>query len=271
MSGIGPTLYLPHGASATWLLAIAKPEDGSAVDLTLATAIEFLIKRTATTAAADAALTLDLAAGVTVIDAVAGLARSVLTAAQSAALENFGRYFYETRITFTDESVLIPDNLRGVLLLNLDSAEEQELDGADIKRLDAATGTLTPLTPDMSNYTINRHDLTGLTGGTSVKLDGLAAATLDALSDNTRLQLGFTGGIVAQYRLGAIAAGVESAPHLIVCDNDTERCWRLEFVMKEGQPAAWNADTSKFYRIWVTGADGAASTAPDDTGFSIPV
>lgn len=132
---------------------------------------------------------------------------------------------------------------------------------------------LTEISPDMANYILNRHDLTGLTGGTSVKLDGLVVATLALLQNGARLQLGMTGGIGVQYRLSDLGAdsevGAAAGGFIIICDNDTDRCWRLESVTKEGQPCAWNADSSKWHRVWGVGADGSAGPSLDASGFSL--
>lgn len=268
MSGLGPTLYLPHGASGRWQQTIVKPEDGSAIDLTLATAIEWILKRTPTTADADADLTLTEGAGITVLDDLAGQIQIALTAAQSAEPAPYGSYFYFTRVTFSDGRVIIPDNLRGTFLNDLGAAAEQELDEGCITRLDAATGTLTPATPDMSNYVLNRHDLTGLYGGTAVKLDGLAAATLAELSNGTRLQLGFTNRRVAQYRLRAKETGevdTSATGQIVVCDYATSRVWELEYVWKDGLPCTWD----EVQQLWcpITGYGAAASLL---TGFSLP-
>lgn len=273
MSGLGPLLYLPHGSSARWLQRVTKPEDGSAIDLSLATTYEWLLKRTATTADADAVLTLEENDGITVLDAVAGLLELELTAAQSAALLAYGTYFCFTRITFADGRVIIPDSLRCSLTTDLAAAEEQELDEGCVKRLDAATGTLTPVTPDMSNYTINRHDLTGLTGGASTDLDGLSVETLSALSNGAVVELFFTGSISARFRLRAmVGTEAEDAPWLIIADNDTDRVWELIGVQKQGAPCAWNPDTEKFHQVLASGTGTAVipSLAPEASAFSLP-
>lgn len=272
MSGLGPTLYLPHGASARWRLTFAKSEDGSAIDLTAATAIEFLLKRTSTMDDDDAALHLTASAGLTVIDAVAGLVLAAITPARSRALEGYGEYFYFARATLADGSVVIPDLLRGTFLTDLESAEEQECSGA-VVRLDAATGTLTPVTPDMSNYTINRYDLTGLTGGTATDLDGLSEDTLAALSDGAVVELFFTGSISARFRLRAmVGTESESVPWLIIADHDTARVWELIGVAKQGVPATWNATTAKFHQLLASGSGTAVipQLADEAAGFSLP-
>lgn len=272
MSGLGPTLYLPHGASARWRLTFAKSEDGSAIDLSGATAIEFLLKRTSTMDDDDAALHLTAAAGLTVIDAVAGLVLAAITPAQSRALEGYGEYFYFARATLADGSVVIPDLLRGPFVTDLESAQEQECSGA-VVRLDAATGTLTPVTPDMSNYTINRYDLTGLTGGAATDLDGLSEDTLAALSNGAVVELFFTGSISARFRLRAmVGTEAESAPWIVIADNDTTRVWECIGVFKQGAPCAWNPDTSKFHQLLASGTGTAISPALADaaSAFSLP-
>lgn len=273
MSGLGPTLYLPHGASGRWLLRFAKPEDGSAIDLTLATAVEFLVKRSSTTADEDAALTLTLAAGLTTLDAVAGLVQAAVTAAQSAELVGYGGYFYLTRAIFSDGRVIIPDGLRGTLYTDLAAASQQELDEDCVKRLDAASGTLTPVTPDMSNYTINRYDLTGLTGGAATDLDGIAAETLAELSDGTVVELFFTGAISARFRLRArVGAEAEDAPWVIIADHDTDRVWELIGVMKDAVACGWNSDTGKFHQHLLSGTGTAVISTPaaEADAFELP-
>lgn len=268
-SGLGPILYLPWGASATWRLFIAKSEDGSAIDLTGATAIAFTLKTSPTLADEDAELTLDLTAGLTVIDPLAGLVSVAITAAQHAALVPYGPFYYKLSATLADGSVVIPDLLRGKFYNDLDSAEEQALDGASITRLDAATGTLTPTTPDMSNYVLNRYDLTSLTGGTSVDLDGLSASVLSFLANGTTVRLFFTGSIVADFRLRAnTGAETESAPWKILCDNSSARLWELLSVTKEGAPCVWDASLSKFKQVLSSG--GTLTQADDADAFVLP-
>lgn len=138
------------------------------------------------------------------------------------------------------------------------------------------TATLEEITPAMANYIINRYDLTGLTGGTAVKLDGIAESTLDGLSNGARVVVSLTHGdgeiIRAEYQLSSKGADVEAAPWIIVCDNDSTLCWRLDrgSVTKGGQPCVWNADSEKFHRVFGSGADGAALPAMDETGFELP-
>jgi hypothetical protein len=76
---------------------MALTRDGAALDLTGAAAIAFTLSDSPTLPAASAALTLNLTAGLTVVDALAGLVSVTLTAAQSAALRLFMNqsfYFY---------------------------------------------------------------------------------------------------------------------------------------------------------------------------------
>lgn len=147
---------------------------------------------------------------------------------------------------------------------------------ATVELLSVYTATLEELSPPMSNYVLNGYTLTGLTGGTPVKLDGLFTATLAGLQAGTRIVVSLTHAdtetIRVEYQLGAKGADTESAPWLIVCDNDTTRCWRLDrgSVHKGGLPCVWNADSAKFHRIHGVGADGSAVPAMDETGFTLP-
>lgn len=267
MSGLGPILYAPWGASASWRMAITR--DGAALDLTLLTAAVWSLRRSPTLPDADADLSLSLGAGLSVVDAPAGFLFGAYTAAQSAELVPYGAFHYQLKLTFSDGAVVIPDLLRGTFYNDLASAEEQACDGASIVRLDAASGTLTPTTPDMSNYVINRYDLTGLTGGTSVKLDGLPAATLAALTDGAVVRLYFTGDIMADFRLRAnTGSETESAPWKILADNATGRLWQLLGVWKQGAPCVWDPALSKFKQVLV--ASGAIALADDADAFVLP-
>lgn len=271
MSGLGPNLYLPHGASAAFRFIVTRAEDGAPLDLSGLDTIEFLILRNAHQAAADALLTLTEGVGLTIVDAVAGLVTGEITADECAALPGYGTLFYLVRATMLDGTVHIPDGLRGSFTTNLDSAVEQAWE-EEVTRLDSATGTLTPTPLDMSNYTINRHDLTGLTGGTSSDLDGLSTATLDALVDGAIVELFLTGSISARFRLRAKGGDSEDAPWLIVCDNDTTRLWELIGVFKEGVPCAWNDDTSKFHQLLASGTGTAIipALADEADAFTLP-
>lgn len=147
---------------------------------------------------------------------------------------------------------------------------------ATITRVARYTGTIERTYLDMANYLLNRYDLTGLTGGASTDLDGIRSATLGNLSNGARLivTIEHSDGehIRAEYQLGAIGEDAESAPWIIVCDNDTDRCWRLDrgSVFKGGQPCVYNATSAKFHRVWAVGADGSAVPSVDGTGFTIP-
>jgi hypothetical protein len=131
------------------------------------------------------------------------------------------------------------------------------------------TASLEILEPQMSNYLINRYDLTGLYGGTSVDLDGIAESTLDGWANGTRLQVGFAGRIVAQYVIRAnTGAETDTAAsgRIVVFDNDTARVAELEFVVKEGLPCAWDEESQTWCQV--TGYGGAASLITP--GFTIP-
>ena len=274
-TGLGPILFLPAGASGTFRLTLSRA-DGAALDLTGATAVQFIVTRSPYKADADHELTLALASGITVTDAAGGIAEAAITAAQSAALPNYGRFFYFVRATLASGEVAIPDLCRGLFFTDRTSALNQAANGDALQRLDAPTGEILAVSRDMGNYLLNRYDLTGLTGGATTDLDGLSAATLANLSNGARLVLTLTHAdtdkIRAEYELGAKGASTESAPWVIVCDNDTTRCWRLDrgSVFKGGQPCAYNSTSQLWHRIWAVGADGSAAPSVDASGFTLP-
>lgn len=274
-TGLGPILFLPAGASGLFRLTLSRA-DGAAIDLTGATVLEFIITRSPYKDDADHELTLDLTDGITVTDAAGGIAEAEIDATASAALPNYGRLHYFTRATLASGEVVIPDLCRGLFYTDRTSALNQAANGDALQRLDAPTGEILAVSRDMGNYILNRHDLTGLTGGAATDLDGLSAATLAALANGARLVVTLTHAdtekIRAEYQLGAIGASTESAPWVIVCDNDTDRCWRLDrgSVFKGGQPCAYNETSQLWHRVWAVGADGSAAPSVDASGFTLP-
>jgi hypothetical protein len=266
MSGPGPTLFLPHGGSAQWNRAVTRA-DGTAIDLSTVTAIEWLLKRSSTIDEAEALITLDLDAGISVVDAVAGIIQHALTAAQSATPDPYGEFYYFTRLTFADGTVILPDELRGTFINDpVFDVAAAEADGEDVDLLADATGTGAT---GLSNAVINRYDLTGLTGGTSTDLDGLSEATLASLTDGAILELFFTGSISARFRLRAmVGTEAEATPWLIICDHDTERVFELIGVTKQGAPCVWNSDTEEFHQQIASGTPAVPAMA--ETGFSLP-
>ena len=276
MSGLGPVLYAPYGASFSFRLNFLQAADNAPIDLSAASAVTFSLRSSPTLADADAELTLSVGSGLTIIDGAAGLVEVIVTSAQHLALRPYGPYYYQAQADFASGARLIPDLLRGLFYNDLDSVEEQECDGVTVTRLDGSTGTLTPVTPDMSNFILNRYDLTALTGGALTALDGLTATSLSLLGNGARLVIGLTAAdtekIRAEYVLGLKGSDVESAPWIIVCDNAPTRCWRLDegTINKGGQPVAYNSTSGKFHRIWALGANGSATPAVDETGFDFP-
>ena len=274
-SGLGPILFLPTGATGTFRATLSRG-DGAAISLVGVAAVDFFVTRSAYKADADHELHLELAAGITVVDALAGIVEIEITAEQSADLDPYGAFFYFLRAELASGEVVLPDLCRGAFLTDLTSALNQAANGDALQRLDPPTGEIAATTPDMGNYLLNRHDLTGLTGGAATDLDGLTAATLADLANGARLVLTLTHGdgerIRAEYQLGLKSTDTESAPWIIVCDNDATRCWRLDrgMVTKGGQPCTYNAGTGLWHRVWAVGADGAAAPSLDATGFSIP-
>lgn len=267
-SGLGPILYLPTGATGRFRLTFARA-DGTIIDLTGATAVEFFVTRSPFMAEADYDLALSVGEGITITDGPAGLADAVISAALSAALEPFGEFFYFARATLATGEVVIPDLLRGSFWTDITSALNQADNGDALVRLDPPTGEISAVTPDMANYLINRYDLTGLYGGTSADFDGLSAATLAQLANGARIQLGFAGRILAQYVLRANTGAEVDTPttgRIVVFDNDTDRVAELEFVMKEGLPCAWDEPAQTWCQV--TGYGGAASLITP--GFTLP-
>lgn len=247
------------------------------MDLTGATAVDFFVTRSAFKAEADHDLALRLAAGVVVIDALAGLVEITLSAALSAALEPYGEFFYFLRATLAGGEVVLPDLLRGSFWNDLTSALNQAANGDCLVRLDPPTGEIAAITPDMANYLLNRYDLMGLTGGQSTKLDALSSATLAAMPNGTQIELFFTGSISAKFRLRARNTGeTEVGPSLggfiIFCDNDTSRCWELCGVTKQGVPCVWNPDTVKWHQQLAagTGTGVTGALAQEADAFSLP-
>ncbi len=260
--GLGPILFLPTGATGRFRLAFARA-DGTPIDLTGATAIKFFVTDSPFRAEADFDLTLALADGLVVTDAVAGLVDATVSATRSAALRPYGEFFYFARATLASGEVVVPDRLRGTLWTDLTSALNQAANGDALVRLDPPSGEISAVIPDMANALINRYDLTGLYGGTSADLDGLSAAVLANLQNGARIQLGFAGRIVAQYVLRALVSGEVDTPgsgRIVVFDNAPTRVAELEFVMKEGLPCTWDELTATWCQVTAYGAAASLIT-----------
>lgn len=146
----------------------------------------------------------------------------------------------------------------------------RELTGT-FTRVGELIGTLTTYISEMSAYFVhNRFEITGLTGGTSAKLDGFDISNLK--TGNPIVAVFFTGSIVAFYRLRANAGGEAAVTYWkVLSTNDPLYLWELISVQKQGCPCGWNATTSKFHQTMMTGAADAVSQVIDQTGFVLPV
>jgi hypothetical protein len=267
MSGLGPTYYLPWGASASWSIAFTQA-DGTPLDLTAASAITFGLSLSPTLPVADNELTLSLGAGLTVTSAAAGLVSVSLTAAQSLALRCYGPFFYTTRATLASGAIVLPATLRGEFYNDLDLADlKARYPDTTFTSLDNTGGTTVVVA--VSPAVLNRFDLTGLLGNTATTLDGLSTAALALLPNGTMVRLFFSGSIVADFRLRANAgAETESAPWRVLCDNTSLRLWELVSVSKQGVPCVWVASLSKFKQILEN--SGSIALADDADAFVLP-
>jgi len=265
-------LPFPRASQRTYLLSWPVGVDLTGATLTAA------LKYSLTDAAADAiALSTgdDPQLSLVVIDAVAAKATLTFLPGATSALPVGVFPWWQVVATLAGGEVYIFENHQGVLDLTPGPSlcgchEVPPVPGISALIDDTASIALLPTM--LSNVVLNRYDLTGLTGGTSVKLDGLSAATLAALQSGAKVELSLTGDIELQYRLRARPESeAEAAPFVILCDNDSARCWALTRVFRSGLPCTYNAGTTKWHKEWAVGADGSATNAIDATGFTIPV
>lgn len=253
--------------------------DGAAADLTGATLEAWLLPTPTTALTSDTAHTVLTPV---VIDAIRGVTTLTIPGTATAAWTAPVPLYWVARATLADDSHLIPETHHGPLELTpypgTPCADTQLPPNYGVTQTLQPGGTVALLSPIMSNYILNFYSMTGLTGGLTTTLDGLAATTLAALQNGSRavLQLaspedGDTEKIRLEYELTALGADSESAPWIITCDNDATRCWRLDrgTVSKGGQPAAYNTTSGKWHRIWGIGTDGAATASLDPTGFDL--
>lgn len=231
--------------------------DGTAADLTGATAIDFYVKETAWLPDASALLRLSSGAGLAVSDAPAGTVIATITAAQSALITPYGNLFYFARATLSDGTVVIPDALRGTFVTDITAAISQAAAGAQLVAIPAAQG----------NYIINRYDVDGLTAGDN-PLAGLDLTSLKG--SNALVYLHFTGSISALFRLRAKGADSAVAQWRVLSTNDAAYLWENVKVTKEGADCLWNAADSKFYQVIGTIVDGQLAQTVASTGFQLP-
>jgi hypothetical protein len=269
-------LKFPRGSTVYFLLSWTR--DGVQLDLTGAE-LEALIKATALTPdAAAIALTSDddPTLSFTWREDAAGLAILKFSPEATADWASPVPPFWRAKATLPNGDVIVADAHQGPVLLtpllgsSLDAAWGEEPPVAGVTQTLEPGGTVSLLPPAMANYVHNRYDLTGLIGGTSVKLDGLSAATLALLQNGAKICLSFAGDIEMLYKLRAKGADVEDSPWVIVCDNDTTRCWELCSVTKQGVPAVWNGTTEKFHQVSASGAANAVAMDVEQIGFVLP-
>ncbi len=95
-----------------------------------------------------------------------------------------------------------------------------------------------------------RSSISGLTGGTSTDLDGIATANL-----STNQVLVEVSGIAYQYRLDA-GTDAQSVPVVIrptdYAASTNENVWRLVGAWKNGNPLHWNPTDDAFHEVAVS-------------------
>lgn len=265
-------LAFPRASQRTFLLSWPVGIDLTGATLTAA------LKYSLTDADADAiALSTGTAPQLTLLitDAVAAQATLTFLPGATSGLPIGAAPWWQVVATLASGEVYIFENHQGILALTPGAcpcacADESLPPGISAIIDDTASIALLPTM--LSNVVLNRYDLTGLTGGTSVKLDGLSATTLAALQSGAKVELSLTGDIELQYRLRVrTESEAEAAPFVILCDHDTARCWALTRVFRSGLPCTYNAGTTKWHKEWAVGADGSTTNALDATGFTIPV
>lgn len=259
-------LRFPQSSSASFLLKFLRP-DGAVESLDGAEFSAYL-KRSVFDADADALV--DLSLRVAPLDALAGLAVLSFFPADTEDLDPFLSCEWQVRATLADGRVYAHPYHQGPLVLapipGSSSVGEPPNDYVEA------------FTPEaMSNYIRNLYSLTGLTGGGSTKLDGLSASTLASMPNGTQVELVFTGSIAARYRLrdredAEAEVGAAAGGFVILCDNDSSRCWELLSVTKEGVPCTWNADTDLWHQLLAqgTGTGVAPALAQEADAFSLP-
>lgn len=263
-------LRFPQATSRRYLLRFLRP-DLAPEDLTEATFAAF-VKRSVFDADADALV--DLSARVAAYDAGAGLATLDIAAEDTAELDPFVSLEWQVRATLADGRVLEHEAHRGPLVFD-------PLTG-DPAIAEPPNAYLEPIA-SMASFVRVFSELVGLTGGTSAKLDGISSAALSALPNGALAELFFDDSIAARFRLRgrntpeteyASAGGDATHPggSVILCDNDSDRCWELVAVLKNGLPCTWNGETLRWHQLLATGTgEGVAPALTQATGgFLLP-
>jgi len=125
-------------------------------------------------------------------------------------------------------------------------------------------------TAALDSYVQNRTAITGLTGGTSAKLDSIVTVSkgpgwLVCIAHSS-------SGAELIYRLEA-GTTAEAAPWTIRPDDynasTNAKVWNLKHAAKDGAPCLWNATSSKFHQIVANEIGGVVTEAIDQTGFQI--
>lgn len=271
-----PTRLKFQRASTPYFLLTWK-RDGALIDLTGATLSALLLETPgAPEASALASTTGDAPAlAFTWRADEFGQACLAFTAAATSALSNNRAYYWFARATLANGDVVFSEAHHGPLFLT--PYLGSPLDGlwGDAPPVDGVTQTLVPggditlLPPAMANYVQNLSSLTRLLGGSSVALDGIRAESLALLTVGAKITVAFTGKIDAHYILRArITDEVESAPWIILADNNAGLTWELRSVTKEGTPCLWDATLSKFRQVLI--AEDALTLADEADAFVLP-
>lgn len=125
-------------------------------------------------------------------------------------------------------------------------------------------------TAALDSYVQNRTLITGLTGGTSTKLDSIVTLSkgplwLVAVAHSS-------SGVEMIYRLES-GTTAEAAPWTIRPDDyattTNEKVWNLKLASKNGNALLWNPSDSKFYEHGCMTLNGQVVHSIGDTGISI--
>jgi hypothetical protein len=257
-------LLFPRGATAVVPLSFGQ----SLVGATL----QAWFQRGPFEASADAWRTYALGTGLAIVSAVAGTAQLTIPAADSSAF-NFDPDcppYWSVVATLANGNILALDALQGPILFSQIFPDLKPYPPCTtILDLGAGGSAPAPIVPALPSV-LPLPGLTHLTGGDMAALDGLSADDLAGWSDGQQVILSFANGVQVTYRLSTPGAPPSTAsPFTIVPVNDATRAWALLSVSEQGQPCVYNAETTKFYRLWSAGPDGGAAPSIDANGFTI--
>lgn len=134
-----------------------------------------------------------------------------------------------------------------------------------------ASGTSYLATGDaLDQYVQNRAAITGLTGGTSSKLDSIVTASKGP-GWMVRIKHSSSGAELV-YRLES-GTTAENAPWTIRPDDyngsTNAKVWTLVGIVKAGAPCLWNSASSKFHQIIAGESGGVVTVDIDQAGFQI--